>query len=134
MNRRVQCLQFSQGVANFVYMSETECMLGNVNVVVTFTSGANNSDAAYLVVCRREIQCERKDYEDFNRYLHYRAVPYLRRTKMCVDEMWRFSDVTVLKYSDESFAVPVDLTIRDDAVARFKYAFSDELRAMMHRG
>ena len=131
-HRTFRCLRFINGTANLVYTTLAECTQGNINVAVTFTQCPQDEPGCecYMVICRREVRCIRRDYTDWLHHVHYRTVPYVRQTRHCEFD-WRFADVTIIKYTDDTFTETRDISPRDTVVTDFRYTFSDELKAMV---
>lgn len=76
----------------------------------------------------RMVINERQAYKKIRPYLSHIGFPY----KCRAGESWQFK-VTLIKYADDTFMIPVDIPLNDPVVALMSYYYSDNMRVTLRQ-
>ncbi len=134
-----RCIRATNGKVDLVYTSLAECLQTNVQDnrihidVLVDGNGHRNLErdydgravvllTCYRIICRRVETCERRHYTDMTWGIRWRLIPYIRYTQHA------YSDVYVIKYPNNSFDVPCDITLDDPILLDLRRHWYDELK------
>ncbi len=120
-----RCAKIVHGKIDLVYTSLAECLQTQpehnyINVDVLFESW--QSDNRYRVICKRAEPCIRKKYSDVVYAMHSRLITYIRRSQRY------YAEVIIIKYLDDDFDQPCDITLDDRYLRDLKRYWCDEFK------